>query len=70
MILPVRATNAVSERSFSTLRSVKTYLRSFMTEELQSSFLILDTQKKQADKLKLLEVANQFCFKNEYCFSN
>ena len=34
-----------------------------------SSCLILATYKRQVDKLKLVEVANQFCFENEYRFS-
>ena len=69
LILTVPATNAVSERSCSTLHRFKTYLQSSLTQELLSSFLILATYKDKVDKLKLVEVANQFCFKNEHCFS-
>ena len=60
--LIVPATNAVSERSRSTLCRFKTYLRSSMTHEFLSSCLILATYKEKVDKLKLVEVANQFCF--------
>ena len=45
LILTVPATNAVSERSCSTLRRFKTYLRSSMTHELLSFCLILATKK-------------------------
>ena len=69
LILTVPATNAVSERSCSTLHKFKTYLRSSLTQELLSSCLILANYKEKVDKLKLVEVANQFCLKNEYCFS-
>ena len=69
LILTVPATNAVSERSCSTLHRFKFYLRSSITQELLSSCLIIATCKEKVDKLKLVEVANQFCFKNEYCFS-
>ena len=73
LILTVPATNAVSERSGSALRRFKTYLRSSMTHELLSSCLVIATCKEKVDKLKLLEVANQFSkmkivltFKNRY----
>ena len=69
LILTAPATNAVSERSCSMLHRVKTYLRSSLTQELLSSCLSLATYKEKVDKLKLVEVANQFCFKNEHCFS-
>ena len=69
LILLVPVTNAVSERSCSTLRRVKTYLRSSMTQERLNSCLVLVTYKEQVDKLNLVEVGNQFCFNNEHCFS-
>ena len=68
LILLVPTTNAVSERSCSTLRRVKTYLRSSMTQERVNSCLVLTTYKEQVDKLNLVEVANQFCFNNEHRF--
>ena len=69
LILIVPATNAVNERSFSILRRFKTYLRSSMSQERQSSCLIFATYKEKVDKLKLVEVANQFRFENEDRFS-
>ena len=39
-----------------------------MTQELLSSCLIFTTYKEKVDKLKLDEVANQFCFENEHRF--
>ena len=69
LILLVPTTNVASERSCSTLCRVKTYLWSSTTEEPVSSCLIVTTYKKQEDKLKLVEAASQFCFKNEHHFS-
>ena len=66
LILLVPASNAVSERSSSTLRRAKSYLRSSMTQERLKFCLILGTYKKLVDKLNLVEVANQFCFSNEH----
>ena len=70
LILLVPSTNVASERSRSTLCRVKTYLRSSMTQEPVSSCLIVTTYKKQVDKLKLVEAASQFFFKNDHRFFN
>ena len=40
-----------------------------MTQEPVTSCLIITTYKKQVDKLKLVEAARQFCFKNKNRFS-
>ena len=69
LILTVPTTNAVSERLCSMLHRFKFYLWSSITPELLSSHLIIATYKEKIDKLKLVEVANQFCFKNEKHFS-
>ena len=66
LILTVPATNAVSERSCSTLRRFKIYLQSSLTEELLSSCLILATYKEKVNKLELVGVASQFCFVMRY----
>ena len=69
LILTVPVTNAVSEKTCSKLHKFKTYLPSSLTQERLSSCLILGTYKEKVDKLKLVEVANQSCSKNEHCFS-
>ena len=68
LILTVPGTNAVSEKSCSTLHRSKFYLRSSMTQEFLSYCLIVATYNEKVDKLKLVEVANQFCFENEHRF--
>ena len=62
LILTVPATNAVSER----LCSLPAII--FYSGTSRSS-LILTTYKEKVDILKLVEVANQFFFKSEHCFS-
>ena len=62
LILTVSATNAVSERSYSTLHRFKFSLRSSITQELLSPYLIIAACREKVDKLKLVEVANQFFF--------
>ena len=54
------ATNAVSERSFSSLRRVKNYLRSTITENHLNSVMLLHIHKEKTDSLSLIDVANDF----------
>ena len=42
---------------------------SSITQELLRTCLIIATCKEKVDKLKLVEVGNQFCFENERHFS-
>ena len=60
LLLVLPATNATSERSFSALRRVKTYLRSTMTQLRLNNLLILHTYKDETDSLDLKEVVNEF----------
>ena len=49
LILVMPATNATSERSFSALRRVKTYLRSTMTQKRLNNLMILLVHKDRTD---------------------
>ena len=60
LIRVMPATNAVSERSFSTLRNIKSYLRSTITEVRLNSAMILNIHKEKTDELNLIDVANEF----------
>ena len=60
------ATNAVSERSFSTLRRIKTYLRSTMSQSKLNHLMILNIHQELTDGLNLIEVANDFVFEHEH----
>ena len=60
LILVMPATNATSERSFSALRRIKTYLRSTMKQERLNSLMVLHVHKDLIDALDLSQVANEF----------
>ena len=65
LLLVMPATNAVSERSFSALKRVKTYLRSTTTDSRMNNLMVLHIHKERVDKLNLIEVANEFVEKND-----
>ena len=54
------ATNAVSERSFTALKRVKTYLRSTTEEGRLNHLMLLHVHKELADGIDMVEVANLF----------
>ena len=57
LVLVLPATNATSERSFSALRRVKTYLRTTMHQERLNSLLVLHVHKELTDALDLIATA-------------
>ena len=59
------AQNAVSERSFSSLKRIKTYFRSTITNNRLSYLLILLIHKLQTDRLDLTKVAADFVERRE-----
>ena len=60
-MLVMPATNAISARSFSALKQVKTYLRSTMGEATLSHLMLLHDHKELADGIDMaVEVANLF----------
>ena len=60
------ATNAVSERSFSALRRVKSYLRSTMTQSRLNNLMVLHVHKERTDCLDIVAVANDFVSASEH----
>ena len=54
------ATNATSERSFSALRRVKSYLRTQMGQERLNNSMVLHVHKDFTEKIDLKKVANEF----------
>ena len=60
------ATNVVSERSFSTLCRVKTYLRATMTQERFNRLTVLQVHKDFTDKLNLNDTGNEFIGQSEH----
>ena len=59
------ATSATVKRSFSTARRIKTWLRAKMTQKRFNHVTILNTHKDRTDKLRLLDVGNEFFQKND-----
>ena len=60
LILVMPATNATSERSFSALRRVKSYLRTQMGQERLNNSMVLHVHKDFTEKIDLKKVANEF----------
>jgi len=60
IILIMPATNATSERSFSALRRVKTYLRSTMRQERLNYLMLIHVHKDRTDNLCMKTAINEF----------
>ena len=59
------ATNATSERSFSALRRVKTWLRSTTSQVRLNWCMLLHVHKNRTDSLPLSTIANEFITRND-----
>ena len=66
LILVMPATNAVSERSASSLRRIKTYLRSTMSQQRLNSLMILHTHKQRTDTLDLTQCLKDFTLGSDH----
>ena len=60
LYLTFPVTTATAERSFSSLRRVKTYLRSTMTSCRLNNLFLLYIHKEKTDALALCKVAKEF----------
>ena len=60
------ATNAESERSFSAVRRIKTYLRSTMSQQCLNHLMLLHVHESHIDNLEFIDVANDFIDGNEH----
>ena len=56
----IQFTKATSERSFSALRRVKTYLRTTMSQQRLNNLMLLHGHKDRTDKLNLKTTLNDF----------
>ena len=63
LVLP--ATNAVSERSASTMRRIKNWLRSTMKQERLNYCMLLSIHKEKTDAIDLVNIANEFSTRSE-----
>ena len=66
LLLVMPATNAQSERSFSAVRRIKTYLHSTMIQQRLNNLMVLHVHKSHADDLDLIAVANNFIDGNDH----
>ena len=69
LILVMPATNAISERSFSALRRLKTWLRSTMHQSRLNWCMLLHVHCEDTDKLDLTALANEFIGRNASRYS-
>ena len=60
------ATNATSERSYSALRRVKTFLRTTMTQLRLNNSMILFVHSNLTDKINVVELGNKFIRGSEH----
>jgi hypothetical protein len=65
LLLVVPASSATAERSFSTLRKLKTWLRSTMTQARLNHLCLLNVHSDALDSLDMRAVAADFANKNE-----
>ena len=65
-ILIMPATNSTSERSFSALRRLKTYLRNTMSQEKLNNLIVLHVHKDMTDSLDLRSICKEFVGDSEH----
>ena len=58
--LTIPMTSATAERTFSTVRRLKSYLRSTMSQKRLNHVVLLHTHKERTDALDLLTIAKEF----------
>ena len=65
LIMVMPATSSISERTFSLLKLIKTYLRSTMTQSRLNYLTILIAYRNRLDEMDLRKVASIFVQKND-----
>ena len=65
LVLVLPATNTISERAFSALKRVKTYMRSTMTGTRLNQLMKLHIHSERTDSINLADIPNEFCSRNE-----
>ena len=66
LVLVMPASNASSEKSFSALRRLKSYLRTTMMQERLKYLMLLYVQKNRTDALDLKAILNNFVEESEH----
>lgn len=65
LYLTIPMTSATAERTFSTLRRLKNYMRTTMTQKRLNHVVLLHTHKNRTDCLNLRDIAEKFISVNE-----
>ena len=65
LYLTIPITTATAERTFSTMRQLKTYLQSIMTQERLNHVLIMHSYKFKVNSLDLSQIASSFISVND-----
>ena len=60
ILLVMPATNAISQRSFSAMKRVRTYLGSTTSDGRLNHLMVLHVYKDRTDSFKMVEVVNAF----------
>ena len=63
-VLKLYLTSATAERCFSSLRRLKSYLRSTMTQKRLNQLMLLYAHNERLDQLQLQDIAKKFIQKN------
>ena len=66
LLLVMLATNASSERIFSAMRRIKSYLRSTMSQRRLNHLMLVHVHKGLTDQLSAVNVANDFIAGNDH----
>ena len=66
LILVMPATNASSERSFSSMRHLKTYLRNAMCQSRLNHVMLLNIHQEKPDALSMDDIAEEFIQGNDH----
>ena len=65
LLLALPSTSATSERSFSAMKSIKTYLRSTTSRNRLNHCMLLHVHCKKNDQLNMIEITKEFVGDNQ-----
>ena len=65
LLLVLPATNATSERTFSVLRRIKSYLWCTMAQSRLNHLMVLHYHQDRTDHLQLEPIVNEYVLRNE-----
>jgi len=65
LLAVIPATSAAGERSFSSARRLKTWLRARMGDERFGNLVVLNDHKQRTDSVYIADVAKEFVSRNE-----